>query len=437
MFLTYRFYFILIVTVVLLAAGLAIPLLFTVGKVLLLLVFLDWLLESVLLYSQKGMEASRIMSKRFSNGDENEVRIRVENNYWFPVKVEVIDEIPVAFQRRDVLFSLSLNKLEGKNILYKLRPVKRGVYSFGKIRVFTSVGLKLVQRRFTLGDDSDVKVYPSYLMLNKYELLAISNNLTDLGIKRIRRAGNQTEFEQIKDYVYGDDYRTINWKATARRNQLMINVYQSERSQHIFNVIDKGRVMQQAFNGMTLLDYAINASLVLSYVAMNKEDKAGLATFSGSFDSFLPASSRPGHLQSILEMLYNQTSNFGESDFSAMSVYFSKLVSKRSLVVLYTNFSNLVSMKRQLPYLIQLSHHHRLLVVFFQDDELKSYLKEQPETTEEYYQHVIAEKMAWEQRLIVSTLRQHGIFSLLTTPENLSIDVINKYLELKSRYNIS
>ena len=121
-------------------------------------------------------------------------------------------------------------------------------------------------------------------MLRQYELLAISNRLTDLGIKRIRRVGHNTEFEQIKEYVKGDDYRTINWKASARRHQLMVNVYQDERSQQIFNVIDKGRVMQQAFRGMTLLDYAINASLVLSYVAMHKEDKAGIVTFNEKFD---------------------------------------------------------------------------------------------------------------------------------------------------------
>ena len=120
-------------------------------------------------------------------------------------------------------------------------------------------------------------------MLRHYELLAVSDNLTEMGIKRIRRVGHHTEFEQIKEYVKGDDYRTINWKASARRHELMVNVYQDERSQQIYNVIDKGRVMQQAFRGMTLLDYAINASLVLSYVAMRREDRAGLVTFDGPF----------------------------------------------------------------------------------------------------------------------------------------------------------
>lgn len=163
-----------------------------------------------------------------------------------------------------------------------------------------------------------IKVYPFLLDVTPYELLAMSDNLTELGIKKIRKVGHQTEFEQIKDYVKGDDYRTINWKASARRHQLMVNVYQDERSQQIYNVIDKGRIMQQAFKGMTLLDYAINASLVLSYVAIRKDDKAGLVTFNEHFDTFVPASKQTGAgCRLCSESLYAAGDHFrGNPDFS-------------------------------------------------------------------------------------------------------------------------
>ena len=153
------------------------------------------------------------------------------------------------------------------------------------------------------------------MMLNRYELLAMSNNLTEMGIKRIRRVGNNTEFEQIKEYVKGDDYRMINWKASARRHQLMVNVYRDERSQQIFSVIDKGRVMQQSFRGMTLLDYSINAALVLSYVAMHREDKAGLITFADNMDTFIAPSRQSGQMERLLEALYSQETKFSETDF--------------------------------------------------------------------------------------------------------------------------
>ncbi len=458
MFLSRRFYIALCVVVLVLASGYLWSPMFLVGRLLLLLFVVAVLTDAILLWvhirSQKAGEnqepaasnqqllAFRQLPDRFSNGDENVVRIRVENNYRFTIRVEVIDEIPFVFQRRDVSFEAYIPQAEAKTIRYSLRPTRRGVYGFGRVRVFVASPIGLLRRRFTCCEAHDVKVYPSFLMLHQYELLAISNNLTEMGIKRIRRVGHHTDFEQIKDYVTGDDFRTINWKASARRSKLMVNVYQDERSQQIYNVIDKGRVMQQAFRGMTLLDYSINASLVLSYVAMYKEDRAGLATFSNDFDTFVPASRRPGHMQTLLETLYAQQTEFGETDYSALVANLNKHVTKRSLVVLYTNFTGLVSMQRQLPYLQQLNKRHRLLVVFFEDEELKEYISTHHapltthRSTESYYRQVMADRFVYEQRLIVSTLRQHGILSLLTTPQNLSVDVINRYLEMKSRQQI-
>ena len=431
MFLTQRFYMAATAVILTVAAGYLFAPLYTVGRIMLAALAVALATETALLWSRKGMDARRKCAERFSNGDDNEVKLRVESSYPFEVRVDAVDEIPVVFQRRDISFRLTVPARGERVITYSLRPTKRGVYGFGMIRVFATTRIGLVQRRYSCGRTEDIKVYPSYLMLRRYELLAISNRLTDLGVKRIRRVGNNTEFEQIREYVKGDDSRTINWRATARRHQLMVNIYQDERSQQVFTVIDKGRIMQQVSNGMTLLDYAINSSLMLSFVAMNKEDKAGLITFNERFGSYTPASRRPGHMQQLLECLYAQETSFGESDYSALATGINRHVTKRSLLILYTNFSGKTDMERQLTYLRQINSRHRLLVVFFEDRELKEYIGTQPETTEEYYRHVIAEKFANEKRLIVSALKRNGIMSLLTTPENLSVDVINKYLEVK------
>lgn len=434
MFLTRRFYIALAVAIVFIGSGYLFTPLSYIGTVLFIAVIVLGIVDYGMLYAPRvGMEAKRVCSERFSNGDDNKVTITLQSAYCFGVRVEVIDETPFVFQCRHLSLKIILAPDASGEVHYTLRPVKRGVYSFGSIRVFVSDRIGLVVRRYTCGQPLDIKVYPSFLMLHQYELLAISNNLKELGIKRIRRAGQHTEFEQIKEYVKDDDFRHINWQASARRHLLMVNVFQDERSQRIYNIIDKGRVMQQAFRGMTLLDYAINASLMLSYVAMRKEDKAGLVTFDERFDTFVPASKQNGHLQALLENLYAQQTTFGESDYSALCVNINKHLNQRSLLVIYTNFANMKAMNRELIYLQQLSRRHKLLVVFFEDVELKTYLTEHPKDTEGYFQHVIAEKFAYEKRLIVSTLQQHGIYSLLTTPDNLSVDVINKYLELKSR----
>ena len=433
MYLAHRFYYFLIAIILTLLVGFAVPPLFFIGRILVLLMLIAVLVDIAMLWSRRGIHAYRTLSPRFSNGDDNPVSIRLESNYPFAVRVEVIDEVPFVFQRRDVLFKAAIRKQSDVTITYHLRPTERGVYGFGHVRVFVNTVLGLVQRRFTCCAPQDVKVYPSYMMLRQYELLAMSNNLTEMGIKRIRRIGHNTDFEQIKDYVVGDDYRTINWRATARRHQLIVNVYHEERAQQVYQVVDKGRMMQQTFNGMTLLDYAINASLVLSYVAINKQDKAGLITFSDKFETFIHASRQSGHMQTLQEALYAEHTEFAETDYSALLTGLSRHVSHRSLLVLYTSFTSMAALRRQLSYLRQLAMRHRLLVVFFEDEELRTFANTPARKTEDTYQRVIAEKFAYEQHLIVQTLRQYGIQALLTTPNNLSVDVINKYLEMKSR----
>lgn len=433
MFLPLRFYLAVIVVIVVLASGQLWPPLFYAGAALLALLAVALVVDIALLWMRRGITASRRCSQRFSNGDDNPVSLLVENHFPYAVNLEVIDEVPHVFQRRDLSFALRLPAGGDGTVDYTLHPTTRGVYGFGHIRAFATTPIGLVQRRFTCGDPVDVAVYPSYLMLNQYELLAITGNLTMMGIKRIRRVGNNTEFEQIKSYVQGDDYRHINWKASARTHQLMVNVYTDERSQQVINVIDKGRIMQQAFDGMTILDYAINASLVLSYVALHRDDKAGVITFADKIDDMVKPDRGPSHINSILECLYRQTTKFAESDYSSLVAGVNTLVGRRSLLVLYTNFLDYTSMMRQLPYLRQLNSHHRLLVVFFIDEERREFISRQPHSVKQYYEHAIAEKIDHEQYLIVSTLRQHGIISLLTSPQQLSVNVINRYLEMKSR----
>ena len=436
MFLTTRFYVAFTIAIVLIATGNYFPPAYAAGKALAWLLLAATAADVALLYCRRRVTASRQMADRLSNGDDNDVRLRVESTSPLALRLTVIDEVPFVFQRRDINFRLRLKPREGKTIVYRLRPTRRGVYGFGRIRVFARTPIGLAERRYTCGEPCDTKVYPSYLMLHKYELLAMSNRLTDMGVKRIRRPSNSTEFEHIKEYVEGDNYRSVNWKASARRHQLMVNVYEDERSQQIVSVIDKGRAMQQTFRGMTLLDYAINASLMLSYVAVRKMDKAGLVCFADRTDTFVAPSRRHGQMERLLDTLYSQQTQWGESDFGELLATLNSRLAKRSLLVVYTSFSSMHAMERQLPYLKQLNMRHRLLVVFFVDNELSGFLRGTPVTTEDYYQHVIVEKMLHEQRLIVSRLRQHGILGMLTTPQNLSADVVNRYLEMKEQQAI-
>ena len=431
MFLRRRFYLLLLAVALITGAGFGFAPLYTVGRLLTLALFLATVTDIVLLWHKRAVTAERRLSTRFSNGDDNPVTISVESTYPFPVRFEVIDELPFQFQQRDNTSHIS-SFTSQFSFKTSLRPTRRGIYSFGHVMVFASTRLGLVERRYRCAAPCDVSVYPSYQKLHQYELMAISRNLQEPGIKRIRRIGHNTEFEHIRDYLKGDDYRTINWRATARLSRPMVNVYQDERSQQVFSIVDKGRVMQQAFEGMTLLDYAINASLALSYVAMRKEDRAGLITFADSVGTFVAADRRSGHINKLMETLYAEQTDFGETDFSALSVAVGRHINKHSLLILYTNFMGLVSLQRQLPFLQQIARRHRLLVVFFEDVELLQFMATPATTKEEVCQHEVAEKFAAEKQLISATLRQYGILSLLTTPQDLSVCIINRYLAIRN-----
>ncbi len=391
-------------------------------------------LDILLLYlSRTGLEAERITPEKLSNGDLNPITINLKNHYTFPISVKIIDEIPFQFQIRDFKIKKTIKAATQKEIGYDLRPTERGEYHFGSLNIYVSSPLRLISRRFSFDNNQMVPTYPSYIQLRKYDLIAFSNNLFQYGIKKIRRIGHTMEFEQIKEYVQGDDLRTLNWKATAKRNSLMVNQFQDEKSQSVYMAIDKGRVMQMPFDGLSLLDYAINSSLVLSNVILKKQDKAGLFSFSKKVENRVFAERRGSQMQKILETLYNVKTDFFESDYSRLYVDIKKNINQRSLIILYTNFETMDGLNRQLPYLKGIAKSHLLVVVFFQNTELNSIINKKTATIQEVYDKVIAEKFMFEKRLIVNELKKYGIHSVLTQPENLTLDAINKYLEIKSR----
>lgn len=402
---------------------------------LLLYIFLGFIaIDFLLLFaSNQRFSASRTTTEKLSNGDENPVAISIESGYSFPVSIKVIDEIPFQFQLRNFEVRRRIAAGSTDKFEYRLRPNERGEYTFGKLNVYVSSPLHLVSRRFAFDKGQMVPTYPSFIQLRKYDLMAFSNQLFQYGLKKIRRIGHTMEFEQIKEYVTGDDIRTINWKATAKKKQLMVNQFQDERSQNVYMAIDKGRAMKMPFNGLSLLDYAINSTLVLANVILKKQDKAGMFAFSKKVENRVAAERRSLQMQRIMETLYNINTDYFESDFGRLYGDIKKNITQRSLILLYTNFETLDGLKRQLPYLKGIAKNHLLVVVFFENIELEEVIHKKAENIQEIYDQVIAEKFAFEKRLIVQELKKYGIYSVLTKPENLTVDSINKYLEIKAR----
>jgi uncharacterized protein (DUF58 family) len=392
------------------------------------------LLDFMWLYSKKVLiQGNRTVPHMLSLSDDNQVSVLLRNlssRFWH---IEIVDELPEQLQVRDFNMKVALQAFGNEKVHYSIKPLSRGIYAFGALNIFAMSRLKLVRRRVQLPLEMEVKVYPSIIQMKKFELYTISRIARVHGIKKMRRIGLSYEFEQIKSYVRGDDVRQINWKSTGRNQQLMINQFEDEKSQPIYNIIDKSRIMLMPFNGLSLLDYAINASLVISNVALRKYDKAGLVTFSDRIGAAIKADRKHGQLLEILEALYNQKERDLESNYELLYFGIRNLVKTRSLIFLYTNFESMYGLKRVLPVLRNINKQHLLIVVFFENSELASLSQRKPTDLKGVYTQILAEQAINDKLAMAQELNNIGIQTILTRPEDLSLNTINKYLEIKSR----
>lgn len=434
LFLSNRFFLVMGGLIALMMFSYAFPFFLPIAQTLCVLFSVICLVDVILLHNRSiSVDVRREMASVLSLGDDNPVRLSLRNRSGIKLMIDLIDELPEQFQKRNFSIHVILEPSAATQHVYELRPLTRGEYVFGKVHLLLRSFLGLVKRRISVPQDVSVPVYPSIIQMKKYELRTMARTATEYGVKKVRRIGHSYEFEHIKQYIRGDDYRSINWKATGRRAQLMVNQYEDEKSQQVYCIIDKSRVMHMPFHGLSLFDYAVNASLVISNIVLGKQDKAGLITFAEVTKTMLKADRNKTQLKKILEALYKEREGSVEANYESMYLSVRNLVRGRSLLFLYTNFESTYALQRVLPQLTKLNRQHLLVVVFFENTEVTKTTSREVDSFEDIYTQITAENYALTKVQIAQQLRQLGIFCMLTKPENLTVDSINKYLELKSR----
>lgn len=405
-----------------------------VAQSVLLILFGLTVLDVLLTFSTKNpISFERIAQERLNLGDPNSVTISVRNNTSQPIGFRLYEGYPVIMQERSKAYIGIVGPNGKKEYAYSFTPKERGEYEFRDVFVLLSSVFNLISRRIDIPATQTIQVYPSVLQLKKYELLVFQQQKVSVGIKKMRRLGNNSEFEQIKNYVQGDEVKKINWKGTSRTNELMVNQYQEEKSQQVYCIIDKSRTMQMEFDGLSMLDYAINSSLVLSNITIKNGDKTGLITFSDKIGTQVAAEKSGGQMRRIMEELYAQKTKFKEPNYELLYQSLRRTVKTRSLIILFTNFETEFAMRRALPILRKINEKHVLVTVFFQNSDLEALAFQPARTVRDAYQSIVAEKMTGIKSKIAQELKQNGIHAVLTLPENLSINTINKYLELKAK----
>ncbi|NNE13546.1 MAG: DUF58 domain-containing protein [Saprospiraceae bacterium] len=437
-YLTKHFYYLASLFALLFVGAYAFEGIFNIIVLLLILSVLILIADGIhLKLVSSKIKVKRDVQEKLSLGDIQYINYHISNQNKQPYQFEIFDNLPIQFQFRS---SVLESKIDGESTLIKkhaIVPTTRGLYKFGKTVLFVRRNFpSLVMYKTTFENSKDVKVYPSIIQMEKYELQVFSKSAALIGVRRTRKIGESDEFEHIRPYLYGDNIKSINWKATSRTSQLKVNQYQNTRSQNVYCIVDKGRSMKMPFFEMTLLDHSINSALILSNIILRKYDNVGLVTFSDRIGSLLASKSLSGQLEKISEHLYNQKTGFKESNFELLYYTIRQQISQRSILIFYTNFEHKVDMERNLPYLRLLARKHLLVVILFINTELFKATKMKCKTKSDIYLKTTAQTALKEKENIAYKLRINGIQTILTKPEDLNIDVINKYLEIKSKLMI-
>jgi uncharacterized protein (DUF58 family) len=388
-------------------------------------------------------EIRRSHHNRLSLGAANRIVIEVQSRARRSLTLIVRDEPPYQFAGTEqATQSAALPPQGTAEMVYTLRPLRRGDYAFGDLNLRWSSPLGFYIRQAVIPAAVPVKVYPNLHDIRKFELLARRDQLAEVGLRNVRLRGEGTMFESLREYMPDDPYRSINWKATARRAKPISMDYEPERNSRVVIALDVGRMMRSpihveeqdgVFWQMAKVDFVINSVLLFSYVAALKGDQVGLLVFADRVQFFLPPQSGRAHFQNILESMYALESQPVEPDYGRMFTFLSAHSKKRALTVVFTDLSGLRASEALARYMPRLAPRHVPLLVTIRDPAFEYEAQQVPTTSERVYRRAVAGQLVAERRLLLEKLRRQGVFTLDVSAENLSMAVVSRYLELKAK----
>ncbi|MCQ3936972.1 MAG: DUF58 domain-containing protein [Chloroflexi bacterium] len=378
-------------------------------------------------------DVERKHENKLSLGVQNPVTLNVRNRLRRGTSFQVRDEAPEEFQIETRVMEGSVPPLGTWRQIYHLQPLRRGDYRFGNITLRWRGPLGLVYRQGVVQAETPVKVYPNLMDVRKYDLMLRKNRLQEMGLRHTRMFGEGTEFERLREYLPDDEYRRINWKATARRHRPVTVQYQTERSQTVIAVLDTGRMMQSPVANIAKLDYAVNAVLFLGYVATGKGDRVGVMSFADDVSHYLAPRQGRGQFYRMLEVLYAVDAQPVEPNYRKALTYLAVKQRRRALVVIFTDLSSGASLDSLVAQVSLLARSSLPLVVTISDPDVHAAADQVPTDMLSVYQRASAAHMLDERRLVLDTLRKRGVLTLDVPANQLSLAVINRYLELKGR----
>jgi uncharacterized protein (DUF58 family) len=391
-------------------------------------------IDALTLPRRKAFTVERTIGRIASLEKLHEASLIVSSNSRRGYSISVRDDADEQLAADPAEFSLRLAPRGRATLHYTLRPKRRGAFRLAEVYVRASSLLGLWQRMLTYPLENVVHVYPDMKQLGEYALLARTNRLSLMGVRRTRKIGQDNEFERLRDYTPDDNYKHIDWRTTARRGKLTVKDFQASQSQRIMFLVDCGRMMTNEASGVSLLDHALNALLMLSFVALRQGDAVGMIAFSDEIHSFVPARSGMNQMNQLLHASFDRFPRLVESRYDQAFLYLNAHCRKRALVVLASNVIDEVNAHQLEQYLTNLSGKHLPLAVLLRDHRLFSAIDGyEPHGPNLYRAAAAAEILTWR-RQVLSNLTQQGVLSLDVFPEQMTAPLVNQYLEVKARH---
>ncbi len=383
----------------------------------------------------RRMEVERTCGQVGSIGEPVEVELAIANRSGSGRILRLRDDVPETFEADPAEFLVRIPR-NGRAVLqYTLTPKRRGTYRLGQVDALVSSRLGLWQRALTWPVESPVRVYPDIRQIARYTLLARRDKLSALGLRRSRRLGTDNEFERLRDYAEGDEPRHMDWRATARRRKLTVRAHQANQSQRILFLIDCGRLMAgDTGNGLSPLDHAFNAMLLLAHVALIRGDQVGLLAFSDRVRAYVPPSGGGRQINRLVHSVHDVFPEYVESRYDRAFMELERRCRKRSLVVLMTNVFDDVNAQQIADHLGNVVGKHLPLGVFLRDHDLFRAADQAPDSGPEFYTGAVAASMLTWREKVLANLRMRAVLTLDTFPDDLTAPLINRYLQIKARH---
>jgi len=392
------------------------------------------LLDLLSLPSRSAFAVERDCQQIASLRQNHRVTLTVTNATQRPRRVWLRDDLPQEFEATPPQFALRLAPRSRTTVHYELKASRRGAFGLEQIhlRVASRWGLWQALRSYPLA--SRINVYPDMKQLSEYAVLARTNRLSLMGVRRTRRIGQDNEFERLRDFTRDDNYKHIDWRSTARRRRLTVKDFQSSQSQRLVFLVDCGRMMTNEAEGLSLLDHALNAMLMLSFVALRQKDAVGLITFSDRIHSSIPARGGSTQMNRLLHAAFDRFPRLVESRYDQAFLHLSARFRKRSLVILISNVIDEVNANQVQRYLGTLVGRHLPLGVLLRDRRMFDAVEVAGPGEAQFFRAAAAAEILHWRHQVLSDLTHKGVLALDVFPEQMTAPLVNQYLEIKARH---